>query len=444
MRYRVRLLAGALFSVLPMLGLAAAASVAAQERLTVWLPKGDAAEDAVLAGIAERFQQRSGVSVALSLVPAAMVAARLDAAQQAQDMPDIAFGDSAEAAGAVGWASRGRLEELGDLMAPQRERYFAAAYDSAMLPGPNGKRGYYGLPLRQQGLHIAYWADMVQEAGFSPAEIPQDWKGYWSFWCDKVQPALRAKGQRVYGMAQPAGAQGREALLGFVAHLYAHDALPFDRDGKLIAVDARAAAAQRAGLAAALRDYAEIMQKGCTPPGSLAWSDAENDRALLARRAPMTWDSALGMGGAVPENLRIGTWPARPDGKPLAHPVRVGFAVLFTESRHKPRAREFLAYLAQPDNVAALAEASGGRWFPALREVAERPFWRQDDRRAALYLQFTKQPAAALPFVYSARLAPVQAEALWHRAVSRVVLDKQMPEQAADEMAARLRQLLDG
>ena len=76
--------------------------------------------------------------------------------------------------------------------------------------------------------------------------------------------------------------------------------------------------------------------------------------------------------------------------------------------------------------------------------AAERPFWRQDDRRTALYLQFTKQPAAALPFVYSARLAPAQAEALWHRAVSRVVLDKQVPEQAADEMAARLRQLLDG
>ncbi len=435
MRNLARLLAGTILTMMLAPGLAA------QERLSVWLPKGAfAAEDAALSALAERFQARTGVVVTLSLLAPEEAPAKFAAALEARSPPDIGFGSSAEAGGVIAWASQGRLDDIAELVAPNSQRYFPAAYESSLLPGPSGKRGHFGLPLRQQGLHAAYWRDMVQDAGFNEADIPTDWKGYWGFWCDKVQPALRAKGRRVYGIAQAAGPQGDDAMLGFVAHISAHDAMPVDRDGRLLLGDARA----RAALVAALKDYTDIVQKGCMPPGTLVWNDADSGQAFLKRRTPLALDTQLGTGMAAPDSLQIGAWPARPDGKPLAHPVRVTFATLFAEAQNKPRAREFLAYLALPENAALLAETGQGRWFPVLREVAERPYWRQDERRTALYRQFVLQPTAVLPFVYNAKFAAIQVETLWHRAVSRVVLDKQAPEQAVDEMVVRVRQLVEG
>ena len=32
---------------------------------------------------------------------------------------------------------------------------------------------------------------MLAEAGFKENDIPGTWNEYWSFWCEKVQPASR-------------------------------------------------------------------------------------------------------------------------------------------------------------------------------------------------------------------------------------------------------------
>ena len=37
----------------------------------------------------------------------------------------------------------------------------------------------------------AYWKDMLAEAG--DTTIPETWKEYWAFWCDKAQPDYRKK-----------------------------------------------------------------------------------------------------------------------------------------------------------------------------------------------------------------------------------------------------------
>ena len=52
------------------------------------------------------------------------------------------------------------------------------------------KKAYYAFPLKQQTMHIQYWIDMLEQAGFKESDIPTGWKDYWSFWCDKVQPGL--------------------------------------------------------------------------------------------------------------------------------------------------------------------------------------------------------------------------------------------------------------
>jgi len=54
------------------------------------------------------------------------------------------------------------------------------------------KKAYYGFPLKQQSMHVQdLGRPLGRQAGFKVSDIPTKWEDYWSFWCDKVQPAYR-------------------------------------------------------------------------------------------------------------------------------------------------------------------------------------------------------------------------------------------------------------
>jgi len=38
-------------------------------------------------------------------------------------------------------------------------------------------------------MHVQIWGDMLSRALQAEGDIPTKWADYWSFWCDKVQPA---------------------------------------------------------------------------------------------------------------------------------------------------------------------------------------------------------------------------------------------------------------
>jgi len=56
--------------------------------------------------------------------------------------------------------------------------------DDVPLQRQAKKKAYYAFPLKQQTMHIQYWADLLQNAGYKDSDIPKTWKEYWSFWCD--------------------------------------------------------------------------------------------------------------------------------------------------------------------------------------------------------------------------------------------------------------------
>src|SRR3546814_16058062 len=58
-------------------------------------------------------------------------------------------------------------------------------------------------------MHVFYWKSMLENAGFSAKDIPQQWDEYWKFW-EKVQDNLRAKGQRSYSMGLSVSSTGTD------------------------------------------------------------------------------------------------------------------------------------------------------------------------------------------------------------------------------------------
>src|SRR6202140_809125 len=200
-----RLVGRALFAVV---ALAFAGHVLAQETLTVWWVKGfyKSEDDALFAAI-KKFEDKTKVKVELSQYPVQDIIPKTVSALDAGTPPDVAYADVYDFQVTGKWAFDGKLEDVTDVITPLKGNFAPNTVETTFLYNDKSKkRAYYAFPLKQQTMHIEYWIDMLADAGFKESDIPTGWKDYWSFWCDKVQPALRQKtGQRFFGIGQPMG-----------------------------------------------------------------------------------------------------------------------------------------------------------------------------------------------------------------------------------------------
>lgn len=442
--------------------LAAGPAALAQEKLTVWFTKGFyPAEDKALNDVIERFEKKTGVKVELSLFGTEDIIVKSVSAVEAGTPPDVGFGTTYDFRTTGKWAYENKLEDVSDVIIPVKDKFLPSALETVyLLNGQSKKRSYHGVPLQQQTMHFFYWQPMLEQAGFKESDIPQDWVGFWSFWCDKVQPALRAKGQRVYGIGHPSSVEASDTFYSFLSFVNAYDASPVDKDGNLRINDPKV----KAGMVNALKDYTSIVTKECTPPGSLSWKDIDNNNNFHNKTTVSTHNATISIlskwadeaSNAKDEEtkkqalenynklIRTTTWPNKPDGKPMPNLGSVKTAVVFANAPNKKRAKEFLAFLLEPENLTPYVEGSLGRWFPVMKEAANRPFWTgEDPHRKVVHRQFIDQGTGPFQFVYNYKFTTINAENVWGRAINRVVQDKLTPEQAVDEMFARIKQLVE-
>ena len=184
-------------------GLVAAGQAAAQEKLTVWWVKGfyKAEDDALFEAIKKYEALHKDVKIDLSQYPVQDMIPKTVAALDSGSPPDVAYADVYDFQVAGKWAYDGKLEDITSVLTPMKARFAPNTVETAYLYNNVAKnRAYYAFPLKQQTMHIEYWIDMLNEAGFKESDIPTNWKDYWAFWCDKAQPAYRAKsGTRTFG-----------------------------------------------------------------------------------------------------------------------------------------------------------------------------------------------------------------------------------------------------
>jgi multiple sugar transport system substrate-binding protein len=70
-----------------------------------------------------------------------------------------------------------------------------------------------------------------------------------------------------------------------------------------------------------------------------------------------------------------GAFPNKPDGTKMV-PHRVKTGVIFKHAKNKKRAKEFVAFLLQEENLTPYVEGSLGRWFPVTKAGQASPFWK--------------------------------------------------------------------
>ena len=158
----------------------------------VWWEKGYYdQEDEALREIVAAFEQKTGKQVELVLPQQAELPDKLEAALKSGQPPDFTFGLWLDTY-IPRWALEDRLVDLTDavgsfsnLFDPRSARPGHAAQCQDRAAGP--VRPADG-PIMD---HIHVWKSLLEGAGFSLDDIPKEWDGFWSFWCDRVQPAVR-------------------------------------------------------------------------------------------------------------------------------------------------------------------------------------------------------------------------------------------------------------
>ncbi len=424
----------------------------AQEKVVVWWNKGFyEAEDKALRAAIEKWEKQSGMKVELSLFATEDMITKTVSAVESGNPPDLAFGWTFDFRASPTWAFQGKLEDVSDIIEPLKDKYLPVALDGVNLfNGKTNRRSYYAIPIEQQAEHVHYWLDMLQDAGIDEKTIPRKWEEFWSFWCDKVQPAVRRKtGKRVYGVGLPLGTSSTDTYYTFYHFMLAYGADWLDKDGKLHVDDAEV----KARMVQALDSYMNIYRKGCTPPGSMNWTDAGNNENFHNLTTVMTPNPSLSIPGKHLDDrnennyyrkIRTVEWPDQPDGSPITYMVSVKQAVVFADSKNKKGAKSFISFLIKPENLGPYIEGAFGRWYPVMPELANTPFWTEgkDPHRSVAHRQYTSRTLIPFPQVWNYKAANVQAENLWGKATGRVGVDGWTSERAVDELIARIKELM--
>jgi len=230
--------------------------------------------------------------------------------------------------------------------------------------------------------HVHVWKNLLERAGFMLEDIPKQWDAFWSFWCDRVQPAVREVLGRddIWGVGLPMSPTSVDTANGFWQFVSAYEADYVTRDGRLVIDDPEV----RRKLIEVIDSYTAIYRKGCTPPDSLAWDGYGNNKAFLDQTIVMTLNQTLSTVNALkrerPEdyydNAVTVDWPAGAYSQPLVIETFVNRAVAFEDGGHVATAKEFVRFLVGEGWLAALLAYGGvgrSRTMPFKKELSGNP-----------------------------------------------------------------------
>ena len=437
----------------------AAGPALAQEKITVWWGKGfyKAEDDALFAAIKKFEAKYPKYKVDLSLYAPQEAIPKTVASMDAGNPPDVAYGDVYDFQVTAKWAFEGKLEDISSVIDPIRAKFEPSALSTTfLLNNTNQTRAYYAFPVKQQTMHIQYWKDMLADAGFKESDIPKDWKGYWNFWCEKVQNGYRQKtGTRAFGTGFPMGVDSSDSFFSFLTFMDAYNIKLVSDSGKVLVDDPKV----REGLIKAVTDYTEVYSKGCTPPSATSWKDPDNNVAFANKTIAMTHNATISIAAKwlddsnnatlteaqratakknYTELIATAGFPNKPDGSKMTYRAAVKTGVIFKDSKNKAGAKQFVAFLLDEANLTPYVEGSLGRWFPVTKAAQQSAFWKADPHRTAVYNQFM---AGTTPFEFTKnyKFTVLNNENVWAKAMNRVLSEKVPVDKAVDEMIARIK-----
>ncbi|MFE4105378.1 ABC transporter substrate-binding protein [Almyronema epifaneia] len=415
----------------------------AANELTILWDKGYVLEeDEAIEKVVSDWEAKTGIEVTLSFYNSAEIAPKTLRSRQAGNPPDILL--SVKSAYPISdW--QGKLADVSAVILPMRDRYSKDALASAKMFGTTVPEGeYYGVPINQSSMHVHYWRDLLATAGYTAADIPTDWDGFWAFW-QTVQSRLQAtQNADIYGLGLPFSASAADTYQIFEQVLRAYNVRLLDEAGQLQVEDPTV----RQGIVDSLNWYVQFYRQKSVPPQAVNWLDSDNNRAFLNREVVMTLNPTLSIPAAVRNDAetyfnQLGTieLPPKPDGTPLPHLVIVRKAIVFNDGPNQEAAKDFLAYLVQPEVLNTFLKSSYGRFSPPIDAIAQDPFWlnEQDPHVSTVNRTLVEGRVEVLENVRNPAYGVFLEENVWGEVLQRMAVENLSAEAGADIAIARLQ-----
>jgi multiple sugar transport system substrate-binding protein len=422
--------------------------------LVVWWEKGwYPEEDNAVAELVAAFEDKTSKQVELLQPTMDELFDKIEAALAAGEPPDFAYGILLQNHDDQ-WAYEDRLVDLRDALG-----HFSDLFDpdllqlATMLNGRTGGHGLYALPMGRDTNHVHVWQSLLEQAGFTLADVPKEWEPFWLFWCDRVQPAVRKVTGRddIYGVGLPMSIDAEDTEMELGQFALAYTPLWPPPAGWNLAEEP----ATRAILIQALERYAAIYKSACTPPDAVDWTGAGNNRAFLEQRVVMTPNPTLTLPNQVraerPEdydrNAATIEWPRNVFGGPLANTGGAAVAVAFREGANPDLGKAFVRFLVEEGWLAHWLDFSRDRMLPPMQKLIDSPFWLDpgDPHRMRSAIQTMTQPQSLSTWGVSRdqqRRFDLAEPQIMGTAVHRVAAEGWSAERAADEAIARIKQIL--
>lgn len=424
----------------------------ASDKLRIWWAQGHyTQEDDAIKDVVQAWDdQNPDIEVELTMLSEDDITQQTELInQEGQGAPDVLFDNRADTARTPRWAWDGTLLDVSPIIDKAKGDYLPSAVASVQLyNNVDKKTAAYAIPTKQASVNIHYWKDLLAEAGFTEADIPQEWDAFWQFW-QTAQDNLRKKGYKdIYGLGLTMSTEGvNDTYLEFEQMLEMYNVELVSPDGKLLATDP----VVKQKLAQVLDWYTQFYKKGYVPPDAVDWVGADNNNNFLNRRLLMVLNISLSIPGAVRENpetygnIATITFPNKPNGQPATYVTAIKQAVIFKNTPHRKAAESFISYLIQPDNMQENLEASLGRWIPVMPAILKSPYFQNPDdpHISAAVKQFTDFDSRPLAQVRNPAYVAVQADGIWGKAMEAILVEGKSSQVAADEAVASLQKVFD-
>jgi multiple sugar transport system substrate-binding protein len=251
--------------------------------LVIWWEEGyNPEEDSTVREIVTAFEQKTGKQVELAFYTIDELPGRALAAVEAGHPPDLMYGIDVAHRHYLRWAYERRLADLTDALRSALGQFGRDALaDTTFLDATTGRCGLHALPMGRITNHVHVWKSLLEQAGFTLADIPKEWEPFWLFWCDQVQPAIRKATGRddLYGVDLPMSVlPAGDTMVDFLQFVVAYEADYVTHDGRLVIDEPTV----RMDLVRALNSYTILYRKGCVPPDAAEWNNYSNNKAFLS------------------------------------------------------------------------------------------------------------------------------------------------------------------
>ena len=175
-----------------------------------------------------------------------------------------------------------------------------------------------------------------------------------------------------------------------------------------------------------------------------------NNVSLLSRKSLMTVNHTLSAPGSQRSDnetyykkLATVVWPSKPDGSSMRYVVEIKQAIVLAQSTHQKMAKDFLTFLAQPNNLSAYTKGAQGRYLPVMPELLNDPFWKdQQDTHISVAVEQLQNTRPAYQ-VLNPAYGEVAAQNVWGQIMNKIALGELDSNSAADEAIQTIQQIFD-